>query len=305
MAPVISLPKHLHLYAAGSLASILGIHYFLDDTSDPSLTDLFIDERRQTIRVPIWITTDFHCPFSLVARASLATAAARYPHIDLEVKWHPALLYTSLPQAGAMSRTAWLEKFFTTEQAAGIEAAREVAVEKGRLLGLSLRPEPSPLVGSSINAHRVAFQVLEQYGPKAQDEFVVSVFKAMQEENEDVGSPWVLARLASRIGMDEADVLQYLHTEMDREVIVDFALLSRGGLEGKEAERAPVGQVPQMNFKGKFLPVIGLQSPDTYAEVLQRYDDYLKTQLRKRGVDIRPRAPRIAPGLLPEGASEA
>ena len=278
------------------------------DTSDPSLTDLVIDERRQTIRVPVWITTDFHCPFSLVARTSLAAAAARYPHIELEVKWHPALLYTSLPQAGAMRRDAWLEKFFTSEQAAGIKAAHAVAVEKGRQLGLSLKPEPAPLVGSSMNAHRVAFQTLEQYGPKAQDDFVVSVYKAIQEENQDVGSPWLLAKLASRIGMEETDALQYLHTELDRELIVDvcgqkkkkkkkrkekgkaaasffffsgvlgflrthththtqFALLSRGGLEGKDAQRAPIGQVPQMNFKGKYLPVIGLQSPDTYAEV--------------------------------------
>eukprot|EP01061_Rhynchopus_euleeides_P031395 TRINITY_DN51998_c0_g1_i1.p1 TRINITY_DN51998_c0_g1~~TRINITY_DN51998_c0_g1_i1.p1 ORF type:complete len:284 (+),score=46.71 TRINITY_DN51998_c0_g1_i1:123-974(+) len=277
MAPVIKMPHYLHFYAGGSLAAVLFLNHWIDDDSDPSLTDLKIIENQKKIVVPVWITSDFHCPYTLIARRSLEEANKRYPHVKLEVKWNPVQVRTTLPSVGTKGWVEWEEKFLGPGGAEGAQREREFLKERGEMFGLSYATDvTNARLGSTINAHRMSYQALRQFGANKQDALVQLVYRALHEDLKDISSPWVLSELAEQVGFTKNDVVQYLHTDMDRALVLEMVLQNR--------EKKHLNQVPQMHFKGKYYPVNGMQSPDTYAEVLQRYDTYRREELLRRGV---------------------
>ncbi|KAJ9450586.1 hypothetical protein DIPPA_09366 [Diplonema papillatum] len=276
MAPVIVIPKHVHTLAAASLGGVLLAHFLIDDGIPPSFSSLEIDEKQRRIKVPLWITADFHCPWSFLARRSLQIACERYPEVELEIKWHPMVLHTTVPVVGGMPMKEWADRSMPVNYWNEFSKPDNPLHLRAQQLGAELNLSPKQLIGSTINAHRVSYQVLDQLGPKEQDEVVQAIYSAFFQKRLDITSPFVLADIAADIGLDRDDVLRYLHTELDRTLISKMTVDSRENLNIKAS--------PQMNFACRVRPLVGIHSPDTYSEVLGEYSAYLKQELNNRGI---------------------
>eukprot|EP01059_Diplonema_ambulator_P034061 TRINITY_DN744_c1_g1_i2.p1 TRINITY_DN744_c1_g1~~TRINITY_DN744_c1_g1_i2.p1 ORF type:complete len:273 (+),score=66.07 TRINITY_DN744_c1_g1_i2:42-821(+) len=259
MTQVIVVPRFLKTIAATTLGGVWFLHYVVDDGIPPSMRVLEIDEERKVVKVPVWISSDFHCPWSLMARRSLEAAARECPEVELEIKWHPMAIHSTLPTVGALHMKAWMD----ATQPPGLwdwyADPDGVYMSRSRMFDINPAMNPKQLIGSSVNAHRISYHCLKEYGHQTQDRLVQRIFRAFIEEAKDISSPWVLCELAADVGMNRNETLKYLHTSVDQELIEHMCVSSR--------EHPLIKGSPQMNFKCTIEPVTGIQKPEAYAEV--------------------------------------
>ena len=151
---------------------------------------------------------------------SLEEAAKRYPNVVLDIRWNPTFVNSTLPMVGSMDFLQWEQKYFSEPDAHRAQLERNLQAERGKLFGLNINPDKTGVrISQTTNAHRVMYQTYKQKGNAAQDKLAILLYKAYQEDGKDIGSPWVLAEIAQHIGLAKEDVVQYLHTEMDRALV--------------------------------------------------------------------------------------
>ena len=102
----------------------------------------------------------------------------------------------------------------------------------------------------------IAYASRRGRGPAAAE----ALFRGYFEEALDIGREDVLAGIAVKLGLDEAEVRDALHDEMLRASVVDIE---------HEAGRLGIGGVPFFIIDEKW-SVSGAQSADVWAEALRR-----------------------------------
>lgn len=162
------------------------------------------------MRIDIW--SDVVCPFCYIGKKRLEHVAGQ-AGIELEVHWHSFELDPNAPASHTTSNTERLAEKYgrTIEQT--IQMQRNIA-EMAKQEGIDFQWEKANS-GNSFNAHRIIHLAQSKgLGNEAKEAF----FHAYMTEGLAIGEREVVEEIASRIGLDHAEV-EYV---LDNDVFADF-----------------------------------------------------------------------------------
>jgi predicted DsbA family dithiol-disulfide isomerase len=198
------------------------------------------------------VVSDVVCPWCYIGKRNLEAALAKLSIDNVEIRWRPYQLDSTIPPEG-IARRAYLERKFgarvdeiyTRVAAAGREAGIDFAF--GRI-------ERSP---NTLDAHRV---IRWAHSAGKQDEIVERLFRDFFIEGRDIGDREVLIEAVSAAGLDAEVVRRLLEANADTgEVREEIATAQRLGVTG----------VPFFIFAGRFgLP--GAQPPDVLLNAINK-----------------------------------
>jgi predicted DsbA family dithiol-disulfide isomerase len=150
------------------------------------------------------VVSDVICPWCFIGKRRLERALALRPDLTASLSWRPFELNPGLPTEG-IPREVYLsarfgsyrgpERLYAAVSAAGCAEGIEFALER-------IRRTPN-----TLRAHRL----IQLAGGKGNAEQVVeALFQAYFVEGLDIGQIEVLAELAARVGLDQAETREYL-----------------------------------------------------------------------------------------------
>jgi predicted DsbA family dithiol-disulfide isomerase len=198
------------------------------------------------------IVSDVVCPWCYIGKRNLEAALAGLPEKNVEIRWRPYQLDSTIPPEG-IARRAYLERKFGTRvdeiytrvAAAGHEAGIDFAFE---------HIERSP---NTLDAHRL---IRWSQSAGKQNEIVERLFRDFFIEGRDLGERSVLIEAAGAIGMEPDVVARLLEGDADKESVRE---------EIATAQRLGVTGVPFFIFAGQFsLP--GAQPPEVLAGAIRK-----------------------------------
>jgi predicted DsbA family dithiol-disulfide isomerase len=170
------------------------------------------------MQVEIW--SDVVCPWCYIGKRNLEAALEAFEHRDeVEVVWRSFELD---PVAPAHREGAYVDRL-AKKYRTGTDAAQGMIdrmTEAGAKVGLDLRFDLAR-PGNTFDAHRL-LHLAGRHG--VQDEVKERLFRATFTEGEAIGDRAVLVRLATEVGLDQAEV--------------EEALASGAGAEEVRAEEA-------------------------------------------------------------------
>jgi predicted DsbA family dithiol-disulfide isomerase len=206
------------------------------------------------------IISDTVCPWCFVGKRRLERALAQRPDMSFEISWRAYQLDAMVPREGVDRKTYMRAKFGDSPQVKGMgDALRQAGAQEGINFAFdSIEKRPN-----TLDSHR-----LIRWASTAgvQDEVVDRLFRAYFEQGRDIGSPIVLAEIASEADMDVELVEQLLATDADRELIErEDALAHEMGISG----------VPTFIFANKFL-LQGAQDPEAIVRVIDKVQEKLE-----------------------------
>ena len=201
----------------------------------------------------IQVVSDVVCPWCYIGKRRLEKALAMRPRLQVSVRWLPFQLDPSLPAEGVDRRQRLLRKFGSESYA---EAMMERVAQAGREEGIDFRFDRGGQVSNTLRAHRVIKWAGEA---GVQNAVVTRLFEVFFTEGRDAASPEVLVEVAREVGMDADEVRERLDRGDDEEAV---------RREADELRMAGVTGVPFFLI-GRF-PVMGAQTPETFAQVLDR-----------------------------------
>jgi predicted DsbA family dithiol-disulfide isomerase len=198
------------------------------------------------------IVSDVVCPWCYIGKRNLEAALASLPENNVEIRWRPYQLDSTIPPEG-IARRAYLERKFGTRvdeiytrvAAAGHEAGIDFAFS---------RIERSP---NTLDAHRL---IRWAQSAGKQNEIVERLFRDFFIEGRDLGERSVLIEAAGAIGMEPDVVARLLEGNADKESVRE---------EIATAQRLGVTGVPFFIIAGRFaLP--GAQPAEVLAGAIRK-----------------------------------
>lgn len=204
-----------------------------------------------TLRIDI--TSDFICPWCLVAEMRLNRAIAQLnPSIDIQRVWHPFELNPDMPEAGIDRKIYRSNKFGSWECSQQLDA-KTVQATQGD--GIAFRYDLMTITPNTLKAHRLTWLAGQQ--DKA-TEMAERILKAYFTEGQNIVEIEVLAKLAAEVGIDA-------------EMANAFLLSDAGMEEVRELERQAIAQgvrgVPHIRIGREV--VSGAQSVEVFLAALQ------------------------------------
>ncbi|MDM9384684.1 DsbA family oxidoreductase [Chlorogloeopsis sp. ULAP01] len=153
----------------------------------------------------IEMTSDFICPWCLVADTNLHKAIAQ---LDLPVAiqriWYPFELNPDMPEAGMDRKTYRTNKFGSWEYSQQLDAK---TVQAGQANGIEFRYDLIKVTPNTLKAHRLTW--FAGKAGKATD-MAERIFRAYFTEGQDIGDVDTLVNLAAEIGLDSTQVKTFL-----------------------------------------------------------------------------------------------
>lgn len=201
----------------------------------------------------IEITSDFMCPWCLVAETRLKKAIAQLNSLaDIEVIWHPFELNPNMPEMGIDRRTYRSNKFGSWAYSQMLDAQTVQATQKD---GIGFRYDLMTVTPNTFKAHRLTWFAAQQNKATALAE---RILKAYFTEGQNIAEVDVLTSLADEIGLE-------------RDVVKTFLLSDAGIREVRELEHQAISQgihgVPHIRIGQETLS--GAQSTEVFLTVLQ------------------------------------
>lgn len=205
------------------------------------------------MRVDIW--SDVVCPFCYIGKKRLEHVAAE-AGIELEVHWHSFELDPDAPSTHEISNTERLAQKYGRSPAEVEEMQRNMAAMAAEE-GIDFQWKKANS-GNSFNAHRIIHLAQSKgLGNEAKEAF----FHAYMTEGLAIGEREVVEEIASRIGLDNAEV-EYV---LDSDELADFVRHD----EQIAHEQLKVTGVPFFVFDQK-LALAGAQPREIFLQVLQQ-----------------------------------
>lgn len=207
------------------------------------------------MRVDIW--SDVVCPFCYIGKKRLEHVAEEVG-IELEIHWHSFELDPNAPAKHDTSNTERLAKKYGRNYAEMEEMERNVAAMAASE-GIDFQWQKANS-GNSFNAHRIIHLAQSKgLGNEAKEAF----FHAYMTEGLAIGEREVVEEIASRIGLDNAEV-EYV---LDSDELADFVRHD----EKIAHEQLKVTGVPFFVFDQK-LALSGAQPREVFLQALQKAD---------------------------------
>lgn len=205
------------------------------------------------MRVDIW--SDVVCPFCYIGKKRLEHVAAE-AGIELEIHWHSYELDQNAPAKHDTSNTERLAKKYGRSFSEMEEMERNVAAMAASE-GIDFQWQKANS-GNSFNAHRIIHLAQSKgLGNEAKEAF----FHAYMTEGLAIGEREVVEEIASRIGLDNAEV-EYV---LDTDELADFVRHD----EKIAHEQLKVTGVPFFVFDQK-LALSGAQPREVFLQALQQ-----------------------------------
>ena len=201
----------------------------------------------------IEITSDFICPWCLVADKRLNQAIAQLnPAINIQRIWRPFELNPDMPEMGMDRKNYRSQKFGSWEYSQQLDAQTIQATQND---GVEFRYDLMTTTPNTLKAHRLTWFAMQQ--DKAA-EMAERILKAYFTEGYKIAEIETLAHLAAEVGID-ADAAKSF-------------LLSDAGIQAvRELERQAIAQgihgVPDIRIGKEVLS--GAQSVDVFLAALQ------------------------------------
>ncbi|GET36735.1 DsbA family oxidoreductase [Microseira wollei] len=167
----------------------------------------------------IAMTSDFICPWCLVADTNLQKAIAQLnTPVAIERIWYPFELNPHMPEAGMNRQTYRTNKFGSWEYSQQLDAK---TVQVGQANGIEFRYDLMKVTPNTLKAHR-----LTRFAGKVgkATEMAQRILRAYFTEGRDIGDVETLTQLASEINLDVEQVKAFL---LSREGIEEIAALKQ------------------------------------------------------------------------------
>lgn len=205
------------------------------------------------MRVDIW--SDVVCPFCYIGKKRLEHVAEQ-AGIELEIHWHSFELDPDAPVKHTVSNTERLAQKYGRSFAEMQDMERNVATLAASE-GIDFQWEKANS-GNSFNAHRIIHLAQSKgLGNQAKEAF----FHAYMTEGLAIGEREVIEEIASRIGLDHAEVEYVLDSD-------EFAEFVRHD-EKIAHEQLNVTGVPFFVFEQKYA-LSGAQPREVFLQALQQ-----------------------------------
>jgi predicted DsbA family dithiol-disulfide isomerase len=213
------------------------------------------------MKLTIAITSDFICPWCLVAQTRLNRAIQQLNSaIEIQRIWYPFELNPDMPEAGMDRQTYRRQKFGSWEHSQALDAKTVQATQAD---GIAFRYDLMTVTPNTLKAHRLTWFAGQQDKATVMAE---RILKAYFTAGENIVEVEVLANLAAEVGMDAAAAKAFL-------------LSDAGTQEVRELERQAIAQgihgVPHIRI-GQAV-VSGAQSVDIFLAALQNAAHELTT----------------------------
>ena len=205
------------------------------------------------MRVDIW--SDVVCPFCYIGKKRLEHVAEQ-AGIELDIHWHSFELDPDAPTKHEVSNTERLAQKYGRSYAEMEEMERNVAA-MAATEGIDFQWQKANS-GNSFNAHRIIHLAQSKgLGNESKEAF----FHAYMTEGLAIGEREVVEEIASRIGLDNAEV-EYV---LDSDELADFVRHD----EKIAHEQLKVTGVPFFVFDQK-LALSGAQPREIFLQALQQ-----------------------------------
>jgi len=216
------------------------------------------------MRVDIW--SDVVCPFCYIGKKRLEHVAEE-AGIELEIHWHSFELDPDAPAKHDTSNTERLAKKYGRSYAEMEDMERNVAT-MAAVEGIDFQWQKANS-GNSFNAHRIIHLAQSKgLGNEAEEAF----FHAYMTEGLAIGEREVVEEIASRIGLDNAEV-EYV---LDSDELADFVRHD----EKIAREQLNVTGVPFFVFDQK-LVLSGAQPREIFLQALQQAQSTSSEQIEQ------------------------
>ena len=199
--------------------------------------------------VQIDIVSDVMCPWCLIGKRRFEKALAMRPDVQVDIRWRPFQLDSTLPDEG-MDRQEYLSRKFGGPERA--DQIYQAVRDAGKQEGIPFAFEKIEYSSNTLNAHRV---IRWAATADCQDAVVERLFKMYFIEGRNIGDKEVLREAAVDAGMDEELVTRLLATDADRDLVEKEIELAR---------QIGVTGVPCFIVANKYV-VMGAEQPETIA----------------------------------------
>lgn len=156
----------------------------------------------------IEITSDFICPWCLVAEKRLSKAIEQLdPKIDIQKIWHPYELNPTMPEVGMERKAYRTAKFGSWSYSQQLDAQTILATKDDEI---NFRYDLMEKTPNTLKAHRLTW--LAEFLDKS-NEIATRIFKAYFTEGKDITDIDTLAKLAADVGINEQSAIAFLQTD--------------------------------------------------------------------------------------------
>ncbi|MEM6752242.1 MAG: DsbA family oxidoreductase [Cyanobacteria bacterium P01_C01_bin.38] len=202
----------------------------------------------------IEITSDFICPWCLVAEKRLNKAIAQLnPSVNIERIWYPFELNPDMPGMGMERKIYRSQKFGSWEYSQQLDAKTILATLED---DIKFRYDLMEFTPNTLKAHRLVWFASQQ--DKA-TEMAERIFIAYFTEGQNISSAEILASLAADIGIDKDVALEFIQSDAGTHEVRE--------LEHKAVSRGIRG-VPSIRIGNEFLS--GAQPVEVFLSTLQK-----------------------------------
>lgn len=160
----------------------------------------------------IEITSDFICPWCLVAESRLKRAMTQLMSsidspLDIQIVWHPFELNPKMPEMGLDRRTYRSNKFGSWEYSQHLD---EQTVQAARNDDIQFRYDLIQVTPNTLKAHRLIWLAAQQ---KLSTHMAERILNAYFTEGQNIAEIATLAGLADDIGLDKNAVTIFLQSD--------------------------------------------------------------------------------------------
>ncbi|WP_298905994.1 DsbA family oxidoreductase [uncultured Nostoc sp.] len=209
----------------------------------------------------IAITSDFICPWCLVAETRLNQAIAQLNSaVEIEYLWFPFELNPQMPEAGMDRKAYRTGKFGSWEYSQGLDAKTVQATQADHI---NFRYDLMTVTPNTLKAHRLTWFAGNQ--GKA-TEMAVRILNAYFTEGRNIADVETLATLAAEIGIDAAQVKAFLESEAGIQEVKDLE---------QQAIAQGIHSVPTIRIGREIIS--GAQSVEVFRAALQQAVNELAT----------------------------
>ncbi|MDY6781213.1 MAG: DsbA family oxidoreductase [Cyanobacteriota bacterium] len=146
----------------------------------------------------IEMTSDFICPWCLVAETRLNNAIAQLnPTATIQRIWYPFELNPNMPEMGMNRQTYRTQKFGSWDYSQQLDAQTIQATKDD---GIQFRYDLMDVTPNTLKAHRLT-GFAAQYGQATA--MAERILKAYFTEGQNISRVEILAKLAAEVGLDE------------------------------------------------------------------------------------------------------